>query len=119
MDVDLKNLIMRYFGFGDFVFRDPATMNEVARIRNLKDLQNNIFTLPKESLLYHISHNNVSRWLGSRALFPIANFLKRITWHSLQDIDAHRQIIFDAIVSYRKMKNQGVVAVFHRDRFDQ
>jgi hypothetical protein len=61
----------------------------------------------------------VSRWLGSRALFPIANFLKRITWHSLQDIDAHRQIIFDAIVSYRKMKNQGVVAVFHRDRFDQ
>ena len=119
MDVELKGLIMRYFGFGDFVFRDPATMEEVARIKNLKDLQNNIFTLPRESLLYHISHNNVSRWLGSRALFPIANFLKRVTWHSLQDIDAHRHIIFDAIVSYRKMKNQGVVAVFHKDRFDQ
>ena len=92
---------------------------EVARIKNLKDLQNNIFTLPKESLLYHITRNNVSRWLCSRALFPISEFLKHITWRSLQDVDAHRQIIYDAIVSYRRMKNQGVVAVFHRDRFDR
>ena len=36
---------------------------------------------------------------------------KRQTWESLQDIDAHRRIIFEAIVKYRKMKNQGVVAV--------
>ena len=118
MNVDLRHLILHYFGFGDFIFRDPQTMQEVARIKNLKDLQDNIFTLPRESLLYHISRNNVSRWLGSRALFPISKFLKRITWNSLQDVDAHRQIIFDAIVAYRKMKNQGVVAVFHRDRFD-
>ena len=118
MAVDLRELILRYFGFGDFIFRDPQTMEEVARIRNLKDLQDNIFTLPRESLLYHVSRNNVSRWLGSRALFPVAEFLKRITWHSVQDVDVHRQIIFDAIVAYRKMKNQGVVAVFQRDRFD-
>ena len=75
--------------------------------------------MPKESLLYHITRNNVSRWLCSRALFPISEFLKHITWDSLQDVDAHRQIIYDAIVSYRRMKNQGVVAVFHRDRFDR
>lgn len=117
--VDLRRLVRRHFGFGDFVFLDPNTMEEVARIKNLKDLQNNIFTLPKESLLYHITRNNVSRWLCSRALFPISEFLKHITWDSLQDVDAHRQIIYDAIVSYRRMKNQGVVAVFHRDRFDR
>ncbi len=118
MYVDLRKYILKRFGFGDFIFRDPVTMEEVARLRNLKDLQDNIFKLPNESLLYHISRNNVSRWLCSRALFPIAEFLKHITWHSLQDIDAHRQIIFDAIVSYRKMKNRGVVAVYNRDRFD-
>jgi hypothetical protein len=91
----------------------------VARLHNLKDLQNNIMTLPTRSLLYHISHNNVSRWLASRALFPISEFLKGITWESLQDVDAHRAIILDAIVAYRRMKNQGVVAVFQRERFDQ
>ncbi len=119
MALDLRKLILHYFGFGDFIFRDPKTMDEVARLRNLKDLQDNIFKLPRESLLYHVQHNNVSRWLGSRALFPISEFLKRITWNSMQDVDQHRQIIFDAIVSYRRMKNQGVVAVFHRDRFDR
>lgn len=119
LDVDLRNMLSRYFGFGDFIFRDPQSMNEIVRIRNLKELQDNIFTVPRESLLYHISHNNVSRWLCSRALFPISEFLKHITWDSLQDVDAHRQIIFDAIVSYRKMRNQGVVAVFQRERFDK
>ena len=117
--VDLQHLVYHYFGFGDFIFRDPKTMQEVVRIRNLKDLQDNIFTVPADSLLYHVSHNNVSRWLGSRALFPIAEFLRNIKWDATPDLDLHRQIIFDAIVRYRKMKNQGVVAVFHRDRFDR
>ena len=117
--VDLRTLMSNFFGFGDFVFRNPDTLEEVARIRNLKELQENIMTLPLDSLSYHIRHNNVSRWLSSRALFPIAEFLKHITWETLQDVDAHRQIIFDAIVAYRRMKNRGVVAVFQKDRFDQ
>ena len=119
LPVDLQHLVSDYFGFGDFIFRDPKTMNEIGRVRNLKELQDNIFTLPADSLIYHVSHNNVSRWLASRALFPIADFLRRIKWKENPDLDKHRQIIFDAIVQYRKMKNQGVVAVFHRDRFDR
>ena len=119
LNVEIRDILSRYFGFGDFVFRDPTTMNEVARIHNLKELQDNIMTLPIDSLQYHLRHNNVSRWLSSRALFPIAEFLKKITWEKEKDVDVHRHIIMDAIVAYRKMKNQGVVAVFQRERFDQ
>jgi hypothetical protein len=119
MNIDLREEVRNGFGFGDFVFRNPTTGEEVARVRNLKELQNVIFAIPKESLLYHISRNHVSRWLYSRAMFPPAEFLKQITWESLQDVDAHRRIIFEAIVKYRKMKNQGVVAIFQRDRFDR
>ncbi len=118
LNQDIKDLLTRHFGFGDFIFRNPDTMQEVARVHNLKELQDNIFTLPAGSLSYHLRHNNVSRWLSSRAIFPVAEFLKKITWKVESDVDAHRQYIFDAIVSYRKMKNQGVVAIFHRDRFD-
>ncbi|MFV0546449.1 MAG: PEP/pyruvate-binding domain-containing protein [Bacteroides sp.] len=119
MDVDLRVAVSDNFGFGDFVFRNPNTGEEIARVRNLKELQNIIFAIPAESFLYHISRNHVSRWFYSRAMFPVAEFLKPITWNSLQDLDAHRRIIFEAIVKYRKMKNQGVVAIFERDRFDR
>ena len=119
MDIDLRQAVSDNFGFGDFVFRNPDTREEIARVRNLKELQNIIFAVPKESFLYHIRRNHISRWLYSRAIFPVAEFLKQISWDSLQDVDAHRQIIFDSIVRYRKVKNQGVVAIFKRDRFDR
>ena len=119
MSVDLRQLMEEHMGFGDFIFRDPKTHQEIMRIRSLKELQDNIFTIPNDSMLYHISRNHMSRWLCARAIFPVSAFLKHVTWQKLQDVDAHRQIIFDAIVQYRHMKNLGVVAVFDRMKFDK
>ena len=119
MAVDLREVVKQRFGFGDFIFRDPQTHQEVMRAHNLKEMQSAILRVPAESLLYHITRNHVSRWLRSRAMFPAAEFVKQLSWEELQDIDAHRRAIFEAIVDYRRMKNQGVVAVFRRDRFDR
>ena len=118
-NVDLRKMIEEHLGFGDFVFRDPETHEEVARVKTLKELQDNIFKIPHDSLMHHIRRNHMSRWLCARAIFPVSQFLKHVTWHKLQDVDAHRQIIFDAIVQYRRMKNIGVVAVFDRLKFDR
>lgn len=118
MNIDLRKLMEEHMGFGDFIFRDPNTPEEVMRVRTLKELQDNIFKIPNDSMLYHVSRNHVSRWLCARAIFPVSAFLKHVTWHKLQDVDAHRQIIFDAIVQYRRMKNIGIVAVFDRGKFD-
>jgi hypothetical protein len=118
-NVDLRQMIEEHLGFGDFVFRDPETHEEVARVSSLKELQDNIFKIPHDSLMHHIRRNHMSRWLCARAIFPVSQFLKNVTWHKLQDVDAHRQIIFDAIVQYRRMKNIGVVAVFDRLKFDR
>ena len=118
LNVDLHHLMEEHMGFGDFIFRDPKTKEEVARVSSLKELQDNIFKIPYDSMLYHVSRNHMSRWLCARAIFPVSAFLKNVTWHKLKDVDAHRQIIFDAIVQYRRMKNIGVVAVFDRMRFD-
>lgn len=118
LNIDLRNLIEEHMGFGDFIFRDPKTREEIMTIHNLKELQDNIFKIPDDSMLYHISRNHMSRWLCARAIFPVSAFLKHVTWHKLRDVGAHRQIIFDAIVQYRKMKNIGIVAVFDRMKFD-
>ena len=119
LSVELRHLMEEHMGFGDFIFRDPKSHEEILRVRTLKELQDNIFTIPRDSMLYHISRNHMSRWLCARAIFPVSNFLKHVTWHKLQDVDAHRQIIFDAIVQYRYMKNIGIVAVFDRGKFDR
>ena len=119
MNVDLRDIVSDNFGFGDFVFRNPDTKEEVTRVRNLKELQDLIFDIPTESFLYHVQRNHISRWLYSRAMFTLAEFLKQISWDSLEDVNGHRQTIFEAIVKYRKMENRGVVAVFQRHRFDR
>ena len=118
MSLDLHKMLEEHLGFGDFIFRDPKTKAEIMRIHSLKELQDNIFKIPDDSMLYHISRNHMSRWLSARAIFPVSMFLKTVTWERLKDITAHREIIFDAIVQYRHMKNIGVVAVFDRMKFD-
>ena len=119
MNIDLRDRIEQHFGFGDLVFRNPTTGAEVVRIHNLKELQDNIFTIPEDSFVYHTANNHISRWLCSRAMFPLSEFLKRITQNEYEDVLEHRQLIFDAIVRYRKMKNRGVVAEYLRGRFDR
>ena len=118
LPVDLGQAIMRNFGFGDFVILNPHDHREIMRIRSLKDLQKRVFDIPAESLYYHASHNDISRWFYSRALFPIAEVMKQHRFASIDEAPAVKQLVFDLIVKYRKMKNRGVVAVFQKDRFD-
>lgn len=118
LPVDLGEAIMANFGFGDFIVRDPATGKEIMRLSELKDMQKNIFSIPDEALFHHASTNDISRWLYSRALFPIAEVIKQHRFRSLDEAPAVKQLFFDLIVKYRKMKNRGVVAVFRKDRFD-
>ena len=99
---------------------NPEKGVEEARVENLRGLQNCIFEISDKTLFFHVSRNNISRWLYSRAMFPLAESLKddQVSDES-DDLTQVRQVIFDAIVTYRKTKNRGIVAVFRRDRFDR
>jgi CheY-like chemotaxis protein len=116
---ELRYHIRENFGFGDFKIIDPRTKAVITRIRDLKDLQKEIRTIPDDALKYHLSHNHFSRFFYSRAIFPVAELLKGIDVGDYADMNEARDIIFDAIVSYRRMKNTGIVAVYLKDRFDE
>lgn len=118
LPVDLGEAIMNNFGFGDFIIREPKSGMPIMRIHNLKEMQKRIFDIPADSLYFHARHNDISRWLYSRALFPIADVVRRHTFESIDEAPAVKQLFFDLIVKYRRMKNRGVVAVFEKDRFD-
>lgn len=119
LSLELKNFIIEFFAFGDFVFVDPDTHKEVARAADLKALQQKVFDIPDKSLAYHIYRNHFSKWLRARALFPLAELFRELRPEDFQDLDEVRRFIFDAIALYRLNKSRGIIAKFNRESFDE
>jgi len=119
LQLELKSLLKKHFSFGDFIFTDPETGVEIARISDLQNFQRKLFEIPDESLLYHLSKNHLSKWLYARALFSLAEFLKDISLDDFSSIDQARRFIFDTIANFRFSKGQGIIADFYREHFDE
>ena len=119
LSIELRNFIHDNFSFGDFVFIDPKTGREITRAGDLKSLQDKIFEIPDDSLLYHMQRNHFSKWLNARALFPIAEMFKEISVKEFSDIDEAKRYIFDSITAFRINKAKGVIAEFDRERYDE
>lgn len=119
LPVELKSLIKKHFSFGDFIFTDPDTGMEIARVSDLQSFQRKLFEIPDDSLRYHFSRNHFSKWLYARALFSLAEFLKEIGLDDFPSIDQARRFIFDAIANFRQNKGHGVIAEFYREHFDE
>ncbi len=119
LNYKLREFIKEYFAFGDFVFKSPKTQEVVGRAKDLKDLQEKIYQVPEESLLYHIERDHISKWLRARALFPIANLFMQFTKEDFSNCHEIRSFIFDTIANFRISKARGVIAQFNRDSFDE
>lgn len=117
--IDLRNYMINNFGFGDFVFRDPDTLTEVARASDLSQLQQLILTVPDRVLVYHTSRNEISRWLYARAIFTIAELFKPMTLKDFSSIDDVRSFLYKAISAYRLSKGRSLIANFDRNTFDE
>ncbi len=115
---ELKDFINNYLAFGDFVFVNPETGEEVARVSDLKELQEKLLSIPNDSLKYHFSRDHVSKWLTARALFPIANVVKEFKVDDNTDIDKAKAHLHQMIGIFRMSKGRGVIATFERERYD-
>jgi CheY-like chemotaxis protein len=119
LSIELRNFIHDNFSFGDFVFIDPKTGREITRAVDLKSLQDKIFEIPDDSLMYHMQRNHFSKWLNARALFPIAEMFKEVSVTEFSDMDEAKRYIFDSITAFRINKARGVIAEFDRQRYDE
>lgn len=115
----LRKEIKENFGFGDFIILDPKNKKEILRFKDLRDFQQNISKIPFESLKYHFGNNDASRWLYSRAIFPLAKFFEEIPIDDFDNAQDAQKIFLNAIASYRKTKNSGIIAVYKKERFDE
>jgi len=119
LSLQLRSFIAEYFAFGEFVFVNPETNEEVARATDLKSLQEVLFDIPDDSFLYHITRNHISKWLRARALFTLADLIKQFRPEDFEDLDEIRRYLYDAISKFRMHKGRGVIAEFRRDNFDE
>ena len=117
--IELRNFIMDYFAFGDFVFIDPETKREIMRAADLKTLQDRMYEIPSASLEYHVYRNHLSKWLRARALFPLAELLKDLRPADFNNLEEIREFVVDAIAMFRMNKSRGVIAQFNKESFDE
>ncbi len=116
---DLREFIKEYFGFGDFVFKDPHMGIVVGRARDLRDLQEKVYKIPTASLRYHIERDHFSKWLRARALFPLAELFRAFKSDDFNDCEETKKFIFDSIAEFRMAKARGVISSFNRENFDR
>ncbi|MBN1145165.1 MAG: phosphoenolpyruvate synthase [Bacteroidales bacterium] len=119
LSVELKDYILRNFGFGDFIFRHPDTLEEYCVASNLRDLQQLIMTVPDDILIYHTQRDDISKWLNARALFPIAQIFKPAKLEDFKSLEDVRKYIYKAISSFRTSKAKSVIAEFDRHLYDE
>jgi CheY-like chemotaxis protein len=115
---ELRLVMLRDFGFGDFVFRAAPDGPEVDRAADLRSLEDRLRVIPEESLIYHSKSNHFSRWLKARTEFPLADALrprKLADYPSPQEL---REDLIESISDYRRDQSQTVVAHFERSSFD-
>lgn len=116
--IELKDYILKNFGFGPFFFIDPETKSESYYANNLKEFQEVLLSLPDDILEYHTKKDDFSKWLNARALFPIAKKFKAVQFEDFSSVNELRKYIYDAISSFRVSKARGIIAEFDRKRFD-
>lgn len=119
LSIELRNFIIRNFAFGEFIFRDPITGEELGRAADLQALQQQLLEISDEVLEFHISKNDFSKWLNARAIFPVAQLLKYLRAEDFKKLDDIRNYIYEAIASFRISKGRGVIAEFDKSNYDE
>ncbi len=116
---ELKEYIVKNFGFGPFIFRDPGTLEEVDRASNLREFQRKMMTIPDKTLDYHTRRDHFSKWLNARALFSLAQMFKYLKREDFETLDDLRKFVYVAISSYRIGRGRGVIAKFNAETYDE
>jgi len=105
---EVRLFLTESLGFGDFVFRLP-NRKEVARARDVYEMEATLPHVPAESIRYHATRNHFSVWLRARSLFGIA---ARIQPHSIGDFDHIEHLrtdLIDVLQQARVQEQEGVI----------
>ena len=113
---DLRRILTDQFGFGDFVFRMPD-QQEVGRAKDLNELEEQLQTIPADSLMYHAQRNHFSHWLMARTEFALAAKLRPRKVSDFNGPEHLRHDLIESIHDYRREQNEVLIGDFKADSF--
>ena len=116
---ELSAYINYHFMFGDFIFRDLKTGDEIARATDLKSFREQLWTVPDEVVNYHALRNHISKWLNARGLFSVARVFKALSVEDFSDVKALRTYLDKAVSIYMTDKGRGIITQFDRNNFSE
>ena len=119
LSLELKNYITKYFLFGDFEFWNPKTRRVTKKAKDLKRFQKALSRVTLDSIVYHAKRNDFSKWLQSRALFPLANLFAKIEYEDFSKDIQIRQFLADSVKAFRIFRSRGIIAKFDRYQYDE
>src|SRR5579872_5391953 len=113
---DLRRILTEQFGFGDFVFRSPD-FTEVARAKDMNELEEQLQTVPAESLTYHAQRNHFSHWLMARTEFALAAKLRPRKVSDFTGPEHLRSDLIQSINEYRREQSELLIGDFNAETF--
>jgi hypothetical protein len=113
---DLRRILTEQFGFGDFVFRLPD-LKEVGRAKDLNELEEQLQSVPAESLTYHAQSNHFSHWLMARTEFALAAKLRPRKVSDFTGPEHLRSNLIESINDYRREQSELLIGDFNADTF--
>jgi len=111
----LRLFLNEILGFGDFVFRLPDR-TEVARARDMYELEQVLRTLPAASLEHHATRNHFSVWLMARSMFALAILLRPQGAERFGDVEGVRDYLLKALREERLHEQEGVITDYSSRR---
>ncbi len=123
---DLRRILTDNFGFGDFVFRVSDQQapdqrvpeaREVGRAKDLNELEEQLQTVPAESIVYHAQSNHFSHWLMARTEFALAAKLRPRKVSDFNGPEHLRRDLITSIIDYRREQNEVLIGDFKADTF--
>src|SRR5271154_6642791 len=113
---DLGEILIEQFGFGDFVFRLPDS-TEVGRAKDMNELEEQLQSVPAESIVFHSQSNHFSHWLMARTEFALAAKLRPRKVSDFPSPEHLRRDLIESINDYRREQSGVLIGDFHADTF--
>lgn len=112
---EIRTFVTGSLGFGDFVFRLPDR-TEVARARDVYELEELLRTVPAASLEYHATRNHFSLWLMARSRFRLAKLLRPQGIATFGGVEGVRAHLLRVLREARLQELEGSITDYARGR---